>query len=652
MARPAVRIGFVQGITLLAFAAALARAGQVQLVQHERWARQAEQHRTRLDSVPARRGTIYDRHHEPLAVAQDFYTIAVAGNEIRDSALVLRVLGRDLRKETRRVREAIRGTGRNWVPLAGQHDATEIEPLRRTAGVYLNASYRRAFPSGPLARPLIGSLAGESGHGASGLELQLDSLLAGIPGEQVVLRDRQGRRYESPARRVRDPVDGHDVVLTLDAEMQQIAEEMLAAAIRAAEAEGGDVVILDPHSGEVLAMASRVDGGDATGLTMLNQPFEPGSTAKLFTAAALLRRGDFDTTLTMRVDEAPYPIPGRARPIEDAKVKPGDYTLARAIQLSSNVATVKFGQLLSPQEHYETLRDFGFGTRTGFPFPAEEDGTLPRPHRWTAADQTPSIAMGYGLDVTTLQLALAYAAVANGGMLPAPALVREIIDPQGRIVYRHEPEMVRRAVSPEVAAALMDYLSQAAGEEGTGGEAQLAAFRVAGKTGTSRIIEDGRYVSRYVSSFAGIFPADEPQLVVVAKIRDPRGGEFYGGETAAPLVRRMLERALQARQSALNRARLARAAGPVPTASAPAARGGAEAAQVVLLPLAPVADSVPTAPVPEVAGLSLRRATQALHRAGFQVRIAGAGTVVAGSAPGAGTPRRVGTTITLETRAP
>lgn len=652
MARPEVRIGFVQGLTLLAFALAAGRAAQVQLVQHERWAAQAASSRTDPDSVPARRGTIYDRHHEPLAVAQDFYTIAVAGNEVRDADLVLRVLGRDLRKDTRRVREAIRGTGRNWVPLAGLHDALEVEPLRRTRGVYLTASYRRAFPSGPLARPLIGGLAGPTGRGASGLELQLDSLLAGVAGEQVFLRDREGRRYESPARRVRDPVDGHDVVLTLDAEMQAIAEAMLTEAIRTAQAEGGDVVILDPRTGEVLAMASRVEGGAAAGLTMLNEPFEPGSTAKLFTAAALLRRGDFDTTRTVEVGPAPLPIPGRARPIEDAKVKPGTYTLARAVQLSSNVATVQFGALLRPEEHYDMLRDFGFGTRTGFPFPAEEGGTVPRPHAWRAGDHSPSISMGYGFEATTLQLALAYAAVANGGWLPTPALVREIVDPAGRVVFRHEPEMVRQVITEEVARVLMAYLGEAAGLEGTGAEAQLAAFRVAGKTGTSRLIEDGRYVSRYVSTFAGIFPADDPQLVVVAKIRDPRGGEFYGGETAAPLVRHMLERALQARQSALNRARLARAAEAVPRAEAAAPGESRQAPVVVLLPVAEGQDSTASAVVPPVAGMSVRQAAQAVFRAGFQVRRSGSGTTVLRTTPAPGASRRPGTTVTLETGVP
>lgn len=646
MAKPAMRIQFLHVVLLTAFGVLLARAAVVQIGQHAMWADLAERTRTVREALPARRGTIYDRHREPLAVARDFYAVGIASNEVRDTALVLRVVGGALRGDTRRLRAAFRAPRQVWIPLPGPYTATQIEPLRHLRGVYLYPSYRRGYPSGGLARPVLGALDAETGRGLSGLERMFDSLLSGVAGEQVFLKDRQGRRYESPQRRVRDPVDGHDVVLTLDAELQSIAETMLAEAIQRLRADGGDVVFLEPRTGELLALVSRTDQGASATPSVFTSPFEPGSTAKLFTAAALLIQPEGDTTRPVVVERTPYGVPGRARPIEDAHVQPGVYTLARAIEHSSNVAMVQFGQRLRPEQHYDMLRDFGFGSMTGVEFPSEAAGELPRPHRWKPADEGPSISMGYALLVTPIQLALAYAAIANDGVLPVPTLIREIRDPAGRVVYRHRPDTVRRVVPAAVAGVLREYLGRAAGDEGTGAAAQLGGFRVAGKTGTARRVVDGRYTATYVASFAGLFPADDPQLVVVVKIDNPRGGEFYGGQIAAPLTREMLEQALQARQSAVNRARLARATGVLPAPSAGSERVE-QAPVVVLLPAAARPDSTTRVTVPAVRGLSLRAAALALHRRGLRVQVSGAGAVVR-TRPAAGGEVPVGTVVTVE----
>lgn len=651
MAKPATRIQVLQVALLLGFAVVIGRAAQVQVVQHDRWQAEAARTRTVLEALPARRGTIYDRHGEALAIARDFYWVGIAPNEVRDTTRVTREAIRSLRADPAQIRRAFRPGGR-WVHLQGPFTATQVEGLRRTRGVYLNPVYRRTYPSTGLARPVIGALDSETGRGISGLERMLDSLLAGVPGEQLFLRDRAGRKYESPERRVRAPVDGHDVVLTLDAELQSIAETGLADALGEMQADGGDVVFLDPRTGEFLALASRTAQGAAATASVFNVPFEPGSTAKLFTAAALLVHGRVDSTRTVEVESAPYVIPGRGRPIEDAKVKPGPYTLAHAIEVSSNVATVKFGQLLRPEEHYDMLRDFGFGSPTGVEFPSEAGGTLFAPHRWHPADHGPSVSMGYGLTVTPIQLALAYAAIANDGVMPAPTLVREIRDPAGRVVYRHRPDSVRRVVPVEVARTLRSYLGRAASDEGTGGLVQLAGYRVAGKTGTSRRLVDGRYTATYVSSFAGIFPADDPQLVVIVKIDNPRGGEFYGGLTAAPLTRWMLEQALQARQGAVSRSRVAGGGVPPSAGRGERERPPRQAPVVVLLP---AADSTPPAParvsVPDVTGQTVRAAALALHRRGFRVRAEGVGVVVR-SSPAAGAERPTGTVIELVTARP
>lgn len=648
MAKPANRIQFLQVCLLLGLLAVVGRAAQVQVVQHERWAGEAEAQRTVRVTTPARRGTIYDRQRAPLAAAQEFYHVQLSTNEVRDTAAIIRLAVRHLRVSRRELQQAFRPGPPRYPYFHGPYTATEVEPFLRMTGVRMIPSYRRTYPSGGLARAVVGGLDPETSRGASGLERMLDSVLAGVPGEQVFLKDRSGRRYESPGRLVREPVDGHDVFLTLDAELQSIAESGLDEAIREMGADGGDVVFLDPRTGEFLALASRRADG-VPSAAVFTDPFEPGSTAKLFTAAALLRHERVDSTMEVEVGAAPYRIPmpgGRYREIEDAKVKPGAYTLARAIELSSNVATVRFAERLRPEEHYDVLRDFGFGSPTGIEFPTDEAGRLERPHGWKPWEQGPSISMGYQISVTPIQLAMAYAAIANDGVMMTPTLVREIRDAAGRVVYRHQPDTVRRVVPAAIARTLREFLALAASDEGTGGAAQLAGFRVAGKTGTTRRLVNGRYTDSYVSSFAGIFPAEDPQLVVIIKIDNPSGA-FYGGETAAPLMRVMLEQALQARQSALSRTRLAGTAPAPPAPRADPRRPPREAPVVVTLPL-PVAEAAVPAQVtvPDVAGRSVREAALALHRRGFLVRVRGRGLVTA-TRPAAGATLPAGTIIDL-----
>jgi len=651
MAKPTNRIQFLQVCLLLGLVVVVGRAAQIQVFQHERWASEAQQKRTTLETLPARRGTIYDRNRAPLASAQDFYHVQISTNEVRDTAAVLRAAVRSLGADRRMLERAFRSGPRNYPWLQGPFTATEVEPLRRLRGVRLVTDYRRSYPAGGLARPVIGALEAEGGRGASGLERMLDSLLAGQPGEQVFLKDRSGRKYDSPQRRLREPVDGHDVFLTLDAELQSIAESGLDHALKEMNADGGDVVFLDPRTGEFLALASRLARGPANA-SVFTTPFEPGSTAKLFTAAALLHLERVDSTMQVWVDEAPYRIPmpgGRFREIEDAKVKPGEYTLALAIERSSNVATVRFGERLRPEEQFDMLRDFGFGSPTGVEFPSEAAGQLERPHQWKPWEQGPSVSMGYQFLVTPIQLAMAYGAIANEGIMMTPTLVREIRDASGRVEYRHRPDTVRRVVPVEVARTLRNYLALAASDSGTGGAVQLAGYRVAGKTGTSRRVVNGQYTSTYVSTFAGIFPAEDPQLVVIVKIDNPQGA-FYGGETAAPLMRAMLEQALQARQSYLSRIRSAPAsAAPEP---APARKPAREAPVVVTLPLPrPPEPGSATLTVPDVTGQSIRAAALAMHRRGFRVRLRGRGVVQATS-PAAGVELPAGTVVDLITTRP
>jgi membrane peptidoglycan carboxypeptidase len=338
------------------------------------------------------------------------------------------------------------------------------------------------------------------------------------------------------------------------------------------------------------------------------------------------------------------------------------------IRYSSNIGIVRFAERLSPREKYEALRDFGLGTQTGIPLPAESEGTLRQPNKWNRTSGS-SMAMGYELAVTPLQLVAAYSAIANGGELLEPHIIKEIRSADGELIYRSTPRVIRRVVSPSVASAIQKMLLGVV-ESGTATRADLATYLLGGKSGTARRTEQGKgYVlGNYTASFVGLFPADKPQYVVLVKLDSPRH-DYYGGEIAAPVTKVVLRAALAARDAALNREELATvervrggnadsmaqsesASAPVsnadqtnaPEDDAPASHGPV----TIALPFTPrkhVVDQTPR-DVPDVTGLTLRDAVRALHRAGFRVRLtpqSGGATI-----PAAGTMLPAGSIVKLQ----
>jgi cell division protein FtsI (penicillin-binding protein 3) len=653
MAKPAARIVALQIALGAATLLVVGRAAHLQLVRGEEFATQARKERTRPREIEPRRGTITDRNGAPLAVSRSKYHLGIALDQVRDTARIKRFVARDLGVRPESLTRAFRRKAPRWLYFHGPYTATQIDALRRLRGVYPEEIYLRAYPEEGLAAPIVGTLVAEGKRGASGLERYLDTLLAGTPGLTVDLKDRTGRRFESPGRRIREPVAGYDVVLTLDAELQAIAEHGLTEALREFRAQGGDVVFLDPKTGELLALVSRTAHGAASTASVFTGTFEPGSTAKPFTAAALLaleRVGETEAVSGEGGEWVFETAGGAKRRISDTHKEDGLLTLAQAIQVSSNIAMAKFSRRLRPEEHYDLLRSFGFGGPTGVEFPAEADGVLRRPHTWRTGYDGESAAMGYGFSVTPVQLAAAYGALANEGVLMAPALVKEIRAADGSTVYRHQPEAVRRVVAPALATRLLGLLADAASDSGTGGQAQVR-YGVLGKTGTSREITAGRYVpGAYRASFAGMFPAKDPQIAFVVTIDRPQGA-YYGGQIAAPLTGRMLRQALAARRSAIDRRALADATAeqPLPSGKEPEKPNAAVASIGLPAAVSSGANRV-TAEVPDVTGLRVRAAALALHRRGFRVRIAGSGVVVR-SDPEAGALLATGRVVTLHASA-
>ncbi len=524
------------------------RAVDLQLVQAGEWRAEAErQHRT-TGVIPAARGMIMDRSGLPVALSHETFQVSVAPHEVRDTTHTVEVLADALGVPTARARAPFESS-RRWVPLQGRYPPDARDALAGVRGVYVERELRRFYPHGDLLQGVLGAVV--DGHGAGGVEQAFEEALQGFPGTEILARDSQGRPIPGDTWVVEPPRSGGQVVLTLDADLQEIAHQALQQALEETGARGGDVLVTDPRSGEILAMASLKDGAQ-THLGAINTPYEPGSILKPFTVATLLSTGR--ATLADSVDAGNGQWRKAGRTITDVQ-SPGHTDLAHALQVSSNVGIAKLADRLTPAEQYEGLRDFGLGAPTGIDLPGEVAGSLRRPQRWSA--QSPaSLAIGYEVGVTPLQMAMAYGALANGGTLMEPRIIREVRDSAGRTIRSADPRAVRRVVSPEVAREVTEALVGAV-EDGTGGRARLSTFEVAGKSGTSRAHAGGVYErGAYYASFAGFFPAEDPQLVVFVKLDRPRG-EYYGGATAAPVTRATMEAILATHAPPLDRRALA-----------------------------------------------------------------------------------------------
>jgi cell division protein FtsI (penicillin-binding protein 3) len=624
----------VQGVFAIALLALLVRAAQVQILQGARHAATARAQRTERKEIPARRGALLDRNGTPLALTRKTHHVNLARREMVHPDSVIRLLVRYLGVSRRQARREVADS---FGYLHGPFNSLEVEPLQGVPGVHVSEpELQRHYSDPELARAVIGRPA-EPGRPASGLERILDSLLTGRPGSSVVLHDRLGNDIESPIGPRALPVAGHTVFLTIDARAQEIAEWLLQDGVEQYEASGGDVVVLDPKTGEILAVASVDARGRSTADAFTSQ-FEPGSTAKLFLAAALMEHGLARETDSVWAEEGVFQLGGRV--IHDEHPS-GWLTLAGVIEQSSNIGIAKFAERLSAERQFGMLRDFGLGAPTGVEYPSESGGRLWKPHQWSGTTPA-SLAMGYEVAVTALQLAQAYGAIANDGVMLQPTLIREVRSPDGRTIYRHVPEPVRRVLTPEVARALRAMLHGVVYRGGTARNAALTSYELAGKTGTARRAGPGGYVpGAYYANFAALFPADDPQLVMVVKLVDPEGG--YARLSAAPLTRAMVEQLLAARSGVLDRSRLAVAE----------AGEGSEAAidagtvpYVVEWPLSEIPDTLSPRRVPDVVGRPLRDAARRLHEAGLRVRVVGWG-VVRSVEPRPGTTVEPGSLITV-----
>ena len=660
------RVRLVHGAFALFGIVLVGRAAQVQLFQTSHWRTQARKQQLEASPLPAPRGMILDESGATLVESRQLVRLNVAPREVVGDLKKKPVDGRrrlvalthalaNLRVPPEWVAR-VTDTTRKYVTIPGRFLMSDVAPVVAMRGVHSEPVLERVPPANDGLRRLVGR-ADDAGEPLDGLEKALDGVLRGEAGHNALLKDVKGARFDSPTLTDAAAKPGHTVVLTVNHTLQDIAEKALGDALRQTGANAGDIVMLDPNSGEVRAMASRRADPLSTSATALTEPYEPGSTLKPFVAARLLDLHRARVDEVMDTHNGTWDLNGRK--IVDDHPAPS-FSLADVIRYSSNIGIVQFAMRFSPREQYELLRDIGFGTPSGLPYPAEESGRLPTPQRWDPLTPA-SLAMGYALNVTPLQLANAYAAIANGGELLQPAVVKEIRGTDGSVLYHHERTVVRRVMTEETARTVRGLLRGVV-ESGTAESASLATFDVAGKTGTAKRTEHGRYLAgKYTASFVGLFPADAPQLVILVKLDNP-SSSIYGGKAAAPVSKTVLQAAIAARDASLDRRNLAAVPKRVDaTASLPGSVTSAdsivrmtESGSVPYVyridsPNRPAAAAIVARAIPDVRGLPVRRAVYALHRAGFRVSLGAVEAAGAASAtlPPAGEHATAGSTVRL-----
>lgn len=529
------------------FIVILVKLVNVQLLESDKYKLAArKQYENKVVLTPFR-GLIFDRNMNVLVSNAYKLSFAADPNMIGDHDRTADILARALGGSREEYLEKLGTPNTSFVYLKKNIAADSVSGLDTAdiPGLIVLKEPKRVYNYGSLAAQILGFTNGEN-KGQTGIELSMESLLGGEEGYVIMQRDGKGNTRPSLEFPRKDAKNGNNIVLTIDINIQRFAEEELAAGVNEFSADGGKAVVMSVKTGEIIAMCSyptydpnRISVQDTVGMknAVISDIYEPGSTFKLISAAASLEE-NIESKNSIIQTESINEVQGLAiKDVHSSK----SMTFQQVLEQSSNVGFGKIALKIGAERFYKYARDFGFGIYSGIELPGENKGMLKRPIDFSSFS-LPYMSIGYEVLVNALQLSNCYAAVANKGLMMKPFIVKKEMTSGGETIHELKPDKLRQVISESTAQNLTELLSGVV-ERGTGTDAKLEGIKVAGKTGTSQRLIDGKYSSNsHNASFIGFFPAEDPQILITVILNNPKSGEFYGGKVAAPVFRRIAER--------------------------------------------------------------------------------------------------------------
>jgi len=531
------------------FTVICARAVYLQVFCGPWLAQKAADQYERSFELSGKRGTIYDTNFAKMAVSNLATSIAAYPKEIKNARKSAKVLSRIL-KINRKVLEEKLICKKPFVWIKRQSSPNETKAVKdlKLEGIGFIPEYNRFYPNKTLAAQVVG-FTGTDGNGLEGIEFYYDTYLRGARGDFTILKDAFGNRFVSGKGNVPD-YSGKNIILTIDKTIQYITEKVLEETVTSFSAKSGMAVVIAPKTGAILAIAHypffnpnsfKYFRRELWRNRAITDPFEPGSTIKIFSAAAAIESGGSSPNTIYFCENGAYRI---GRKIIHDNASHGWLSLQQIVKYSSNIGAVKISEKIGPEHLYNTLCNFGFGEKTGIDCPGETAGSLALYKRWTKLD-TSVISFGHGISVSAVQLIAAVSTIANDGVLMKPYLVKAITDKNGQYVHRFKPRKIRRVISTSTAREIVKIMETVITRNGTGTRAALDGYSVCGKTGTSKKIgKDGTYSDdKYIASFAGFTPAENPEIAILVVIDEPKG-KYYGGIVAAPAFKKIARETL------------------------------------------------------------------------------------------------------------
>ena len=516
------------------------------IIDSEEYRKQGFSQSQKNEKLMAVRGNIYDRQNNLLTNNIIHYSIGVHPSKVKDKIKFANMIANATERDASYYINKLNSKA-DFIYLDRNLRQAKVKSIidKKITGLVIERKSRRSYPHSNIAAQIIG-FTDVDDKGLIGIEEEYNEQLSGKPGWVVKQVNGKGRSQYKTSFPMKAPIDGANIQLTIDLEYQSVLQEELSRRMNEANAKSAMGVLMNPQTGAVLAMASlpSYDPNNPMASPIENQKnkiitdqFEPGSIYKVVAATAAVATNTVSLYDEFFCEDGQFTVAGKT--ISDHE-KFGLLTFPQIIAHSSNVGTIKIAQKLGKNPLYKFSRDFGFGNMTGIRFPGETQGILRKTSDWSEISLA-EISIGYEVAVTALQMASAYSAIANGGFLLKPRLVNQIFSHNGKVIYKENPEVIRKVAEPETMNIIKEMLTQVV-QKGTGTKAEIKGWSIAGKTGTAHKVIDGAYSDKYISNFAGFFPANNPQIVGVIILDEPKYGLHWGGYGAAPIFRRVMQR--------------------------------------------------------------------------------------------------------------